>query len=130
MMQSMPLKCGSNIKATMLWVFSHEDFTKLKKGHNTLMIFATIIPCKISISWSNSPHWSGGTTISQWSYFVCIVPMIAKTTNNAFDNNHYLLLWFKKHWWTTQFGVSVIVWAIAHVSLLGTLACENEFCWM
>lgn len=129
MMRSMLLKCGSNIKATMLQaLFRDKDSAKLRKWHNTLMTSTTILPYKISISWSNSPHWNGGTITVQLWYFILVFPMIVKRRDNRSDNNQYPLLWFNKLWWTTGFKVSIIIRIIAHMSLLGTLACKYELC--
>ncbi len=129
MMQSMPLKHGSSIKANILWNLSWEKVSaKPIKGHNTLMTSTTILPYKIYISWSISPHWKRGTTIARCAYSLLIVPMIAKTTNNARNSNQYPMCWFNKHWWTTGFRVLITSWAIIHVSPLGTLACRVKRC--
>lgn len=84
MMQFMLLKHGSNINVNIILVFSWEKVsTKPKKKHITLIIFATILLYKISIFWSNSPHYNGWTRITWRAYSFFIILIITKVANNA-----------------------------------------------
>lgn len=120
--------CKSNIKANVWWTFYWNNvFAKVRKGHNMLIIYVTILPYKISISWSNSPYYNKRTITTWHSYSFLIVPMTTKTINNALNNIQYLLHWLNRHWWTIGSRVSITAQAIAHVKPLGTLVCKDEF---
>jgi hypothetical protein len=55
-MQSTPSKCGSSINMNIIWVFSQKKvYAKPKKGHNTLITFATILHINF-LSYNQIPH--------------------------------------------------------------------------
>ncbi len=73
-------------------LFPKKRFLQNLKNHSTLITFATILPYKIFMSWSNSPHCSGGTKTIQHAYsFFFFIPTITKARNNASSKSQFPL---------------------------------------